>query len=991
VAVDTAAITALVSKYEALTERERRSYKEAETRTNFIDLLFLALGWDVYDRNEVEREPMIRSGFADYAFKVGGAVRFYMEAKPLEDNLYKEDYARKAITYAYNKGVSWAVLCSFAGLQVFNAEWQTTDLNKARVLNLTWRDFGEAGSPLLLLSKDALLEGELETHAQKWGGMKPRLPVEKSLFEQMRRWRSNLFSQVKAYRGDLNLQQVDEAVLRLLNRLIFIRSCEDRHIEEVRLRTAANQWKENGYQPQLVEILRTIFREFDVNYDSDLFNLALADQVFVENIALRDIIDGLYAPPLSLAAYDFSIMDSDVLGQVYEQYLGYVATEVKTQGAKQRNLSELGFEIAPQEFQAKRLKRKAHGIYYTPKWVVDYIVKQTVGRYLEEHSHDEILNMTILDPSCGSGSFLIGAFEGLIAYHAGVEGKSPRDLGKARRWQILTGNVFGVDLDQQAVDIARLNLLLRAVARRELLPGLQDSVVRGNSLIWGSREELRRYFGRRWREKQAFDWEEQFARVMERGGFDVIVGNPPYVRIQTLDREEVDFYNDKYEAATGSYDLYCLFVERGLQLLKPGGRLGFIVPNKFFGADYGKGLRRLLCENKAVEQVVDFGDAQVFDAGTNYTCLLFLVKDTGQRFSYVWARDAVAESPAAPDLSTPERSSLSLDRDEFGRAPWVFPRGSQSSVVSRLAEKANLSGVAERVFQGVITGADKIFVLRDASLAQADECVFVKSDATRQMQQIEKAILKPMVKGSRHIHRYSMDKSNLLLLFPYAHEGGSVRLLTQNEMETQFPKAWEYLNERSIRQQLVSRENGRMVGSGWYAYSRIQNMLEFEKPKILVPYMVNRVCAHYDETAGTYLVNVTTGGYGVSLRRANLWPLVLAILNSRLAHFWLKLTATRHAGDYYGCTSTALNGLPFPNNVSEGFNRSGTGVRLKRLVDRMVELRKRLGEKEDVRDEERAQIERETERTDREIDDLVYDLYELTGEERAIVEEEFAL
>jgi len=980
VAVDPEAIRALVAKYAALSERDRRSYKEAETRTNFIDLLFLALGWDVYDRGEVEREPMIRSGFADYAFKMGGAVRLYVEAKPLEDNLYKEEYARKAITYAYNKGVPWAVLCSFAGLQVFNAEWDTTDLNKARVVNLTWQDYPAADSPLLLLSRDAFSEGELEKHAQKWGGMTPRLPVEKSLFEQMRRWRGNLFSQVKAYRGDLSLQQVDEAVLRLLNRLIFIRSCEDRHIEETKLRTALNQWKEDGYQSQLVEVLRTIFNEFDVNYDSDLFNLALADQVFVESIALRDIIGGLYAPPRSLAAYDFSVMDADVLGRVYEQYLGYVAKEVKTEAAKQRNLGEMGFEIEPQEFEAKLLKRKAQGIYYTPKWVVDYIVKETVGRHLEEHSHHDILNMTILDPSCGSGSFLIDAFEMLLAHHARVEGKSARDLGKARRWQILTGNIFGVDLDQQAVDIARLNLLLRAVSKRELLPGLEDSVVRGNSLISGSREELRRYFGRRWQEKQAFDWGERFGHVMERGGFDVIVGNPPYVRIQTLDRQEVDYYSDRYEAATGNYDIYCLFVERGLQLLRPGGRLGFIVPNKFFNAAYGKGLRKLLSEAGAVERIVDFGDAQVFESGTNYTCLLFLKKEAGQQWVCASARDAVVSNPACPNLADLDRS-VQLDPGRLSSAPWVMAGVDEGGIVQKLRQTGlPLAKVADRIFQGIRTSANQVYVFKGGrSVGEGLLEVVTSSGRTVTL---DSAMTRPLLRGE-DVKRYRSLAADMAVLVPYEIEETGAKLVDVSVLSERYHATWDYLVAN--RRTLEARERGKMKHDHWYAYVYPKNLEALAKSKIVTPDIACRAQFALDSRGEFAFIS----GYGITLGDGDgeLQQYVLGLLNSRLLDFFLRRVSTRLRGGFYRYFAQFLGQMPIalPRGGHEAKLRTGIVGRVRSILD----LGDKLAAKGADRDEERARVEREVGQADREIDALVYELYGLTQEERAIVEKEF--
>ncbi|MBI4300538.1 MAG: N-6 DNA methylase, partial [Chloroflexi bacterium] len=445
-------IATLVAKYQQLTPQQRRRYNEAQTRHDFIDPLFEALGWDMRNihSDDVAVETHVSGGRADYAFKLNGVTRFYLEAKPLEENLHNQEHVKQALTYAYNKGVPWAVLCSFAGLQVFNATWETTDLSYARVLNLTWQDYASTDSDLGLLSKEGFTEDKLDKHATRYGGMRPRLPVDKSLLQQLREWRERLFTQISKYRPDLTTEQVDEAIQRLLNRLIFIRTCEDRRIEEPKLRAALNRWREEGHKPGLATIVQGIFEEFDASYDSELFSFALADQVLEEAVGLDDILNGLYRPPRSLADYDFSIIDPDLLGAVYEQYLGYVAQAARERAAQQeqRPLPGMEHQAPPVHLEAKRTKRKEQGIYYTPKWVVDYIVQQTVGRLLKEKQHNDILGLKILDPACGSGSFLIRAYDELLRYHAGVRGKSVAELDQWDRLPVLTRNIFGVDLDQ---------------------------------------------------------------------------------------------------------------------------------------------------------------------------------------------------------------------------------------------------------------------------------------------------------------------------------------------------------------------------------------------------------------------------------------------------------------------------------------------------------------------------------------------------------------
>jgi hypothetical protein len=316
----------------------------------------------------------------------------------------------------------------------------------------------------------------------------------------------------------------------------------------------------------------------------------------------------------------------------------------------------------------------------------------------------------------------------------------------------------------------------------------------------------------------------------------------------------------------------------------------------------------------------------------------------------------------------------------------VFPAPSQFTLLSRLESGSKLASITRGIFQGVITGADRVFILHLLSTDQARGIATVKSDATGRQHEIEQNILRPMVKGSRHVHRYQIDRPDLILLFPYAAEGDTARLLTKEEMSASYPKAWKYL--AANRGRLENREGGKWRGQSWYGYSRIQNMFEFQKPKLLVPYMVDRVRAAYDGSGGLYMVNVTTGGYGIALNRPALYPFALAILNSTLAHFYLRQTATRHAGNYYGCTSATLGALPLPNVDIEDITSDKRHTRLVAVVQRMVDLHQRLAAKGTVQDNERTDIEREIARTDREIDDLVYDLYGLTAAERDLIERE---
>ncbi len=503
-------IEKLVAKYQNLTQRQGRDYNEANTKNVFVQPLFEALGWVFSDINQVEAEKTIVKGRVDYVFKINMVSKFCLEVKPLRDEL-TDDHRKQAISYAYNKGVTWAVLTNFDRLQVFNAERQTPDLNSVLSLNLSYEDYITYFDDLRLLSRELVIDNALDRIAERYGRLALRIPVEKRLYQHLRDSRGKLSNEIYKFHKDMaiTLETTDRLIQGLFNRLLFIRTAEDRDLADNHpLLASLHQWRQDRGE-ELTEHLRRVFRQFAQLYDSDLFPSVMDpwEQIWVNSDLLAETIEGLYDVPGDFARYDFAAIDADVLGQVYEQYLGYIAQVAKEEAKKQQ--MRLFPPAERIEITAKIEKRKAAGIYYTPKWVTDYIVRQTVRRFIEEHNHNEILNIKILDPACGSGSFLIRAYDELLNYHAKVKGKTVADLDWMERMEVLTRNIFGVDLDPQAVEIARLNLLLRALSERKSLPSLANNIQCGNSLISGSDEELQQCLGDNFKEKKPFNWEDK--------------------------------------------------------------------------------------------------------------------------------------------------------------------------------------------------------------------------------------------------------------------------------------------------------------------------------------------------------------------------------------------------------------------------------------------------------------------------------------------------
>lgn len=973
-------IEKLIAQFASLGSAARK-LNEANTKKDYIEPLFARLGWDVYDSNEVSAEERASDGRVDYAFKLHGVSQFYLEAKPPRADLSKLEYAKQAITYTYNKGITWAVLTDFEELKVFNGQ------TGRAFLTFSYPDYLTRFEDLWLLSRESFEKNALNEKAEKYGALPPRLRIEQRLYDQLRQWREELFTQLHLYNKHLTLNQVDEVIQRLFNRLIFIRTCEDRGIEEKVLLSTIHEWHSSGCKGELIEVLQRIFRDFDGYYNSDLFMLHLTDQVFIESTLIEKIIKGLYELPKGMASYDFSIIDADVLGAVYEQYLGHVAAIAKRRVAEAQMRMDLGFPAEEVfELAAKRQKRREHGIYYTPKFVVDYIVRETVGRLLQERSDHEIRNIKILDMACGSGSFLIRAYDELLNYHAAQRSKPVLELDQWERLPILTGNIFGVDLDMQAVEIARLNLLIRSLAQRETLPSLANNVRQGNSLISGAKAELRPYFGDRWREKKPFNWEEEFDTIMGEGGFDVVIGNPPYVRIQSLPREDANYYREKYESAFGSFDIYVLFLEKAVELLKPGGRLGFITSGKFLKAEYGKRIQQLLHEKCVVENIVDLSAQQVFADATTYPAIVVLRKGEGDeplRYTSVPASLLISSAIQPIDMAALPSAKAAQEAVVKGFWPPVSAEG--DSLLEKLSAMSEpLGKVADRIFQGLVTGADKVFIVEKRGEPN-EEMIRVFSLATSTEHELEMALLKPLLTG-KNVSRYYSLEPRQLLLFPYRISHSKASLIDESTFASQYPNAWVYLEMN--RKTLEQREGGRFQGRNWYAFSRTQNLAIHDQPKLAIPSTVKRLLACYDYSGNLYLDNVRVNGILLKEGTDSNYKYVTGLMNSRLLHWFFTHVATAFANGWFGANRQFIEPLPIRNIDFNNLEEKKMHDDLVALIDRMLELNKRLAPIRNTPCNERDELMRKIERTDGKIDNLVYELYGLTEEEREIVDKE---
>lgn len=388
-------------------------------------------------------------------------------------------------------------------------------------------------------------------------------------------------------------------------------------------------------------------------------------------------------------------------------------------------------------------------------------------------------------------------------------------------------------------------------------------------------------------------------------GFDVVIGNPPYIRIQTLkqkDPELVKFLKEHYASASkGNYDVYVVFVERGMQLLKPSGNLAYILPHKFFNSQYGEQLRGLIGRGRYLNHVVHFGDLQVFPGAANYVCLLFLNKLGVDSLKFVQVKDL------AIWLNTAKGIEAIIPSSKIGSEPWNFVVGQDISVISKLDEiKTRLGTFSQKISQGIRTSANDVFVL-DIVEERKNLITAFSTQLNREVI-IEREMVSLFLQG-KEIKPYIIQPSGKIVIIPYGDENGRVELISLKQLRQKYPNTYEYLlaNKRFLE----NREDGRMRGEAWYGYIYPKNLEVMRLPKLIVPDIADRASFALD-AEGNYAF---TSGYGIILKPTAKVSLefILGLVNSRVLDYYWRKISTSLRGGFYRYFTQFIEQLPIPS------------------------------------------------------------------------------
>jgi len=993
--------------------------KEAHVRQSLIDPLFEALGWDV--RNAAMVAPQYREVIPedsldiegqqkapDYTFRVGALPKFYAEAKKCGININADPGpAYQLRRYGWSAKVALSVLTDFDELGVYDCTLRPRSAEKSSYARLhyfrseeypdRWREIWD------VFSREAIWSGAFDRYAaskRKRGTSE----VDAEFLKEIEGWRDALARNIALRNAGLSLDDLNSAVQLTIDRIVFLRMAEDRGIEPYQ------QLLKLCERPDIyTRFMRDLCRKADEKYNSGLFHFQKETGIFeaadritpdlvVDDKVIKPIFQNLYFEFGS--PYHFGVFPVEILGTVYERFLGKVIRLTEGHQAKIEEKPEV---------------RKAGGVYYTPSYIVDYIVKNTVGKQIEDKSPAQLAGgktaapLRILDMACGSGSFLLGAYRFLLEHcltwymenkpetHKKAVFKDPRGgqwrLTIEEKKRILTTHIFGVDIDPQAVEVSKLSLLLKVlegetdrsfgaqlqIFQERALPSLVENIKCGNSLIGPDYftgklipdpEELKKL--------NPFDWNAAFPEAMKAGGFDCVIGNPPYIRIQTMKEWaplEVEIYKEKFTSASrGNYDIYVVFIEKGLSLLNENGRLGFIQPHKFFNAQYGEPLRELIAKGRHLGQIVHFGDQQVFSGATTYTCLLFLDKQGNNEFAFIKVDDLAAWRITGKAIEG------FVAAKNISHSEWNISVGKRAALFDRLNKfPEKMENIASRIAQGIRTSANEVYVL-DLTKTSGNFITAYSKQLRREVK-LERLAISFFLQG-REIKRYHILPSGKVVIIPYLFKNKKASFIDEVALKEKYPKTYLYLLDN--QDYLKNREHGKMRGQNWYAYVYPKNIEIMATSKILTPDIADRASFALDEK-GDYAF---TSGYGITLRGGVIESpkYFLGLLNSRVLDFFLKNVSTTMRGGFFRYFTQFITRLPIRRiDFSDSLDKARYD-RMVQFVDSMLTLNKQLAEAKSTSQKEVLQ--RQIDSTDREIDRLVYELYGLTEDEIKIVEGE---
>ena len=961
-----------------ITQYKSSQYDEANTRTDFIDKLFALLEWDIANDqgfSEVYREVVREDKVSidgtkkapDYSFRIGGLRKYFVEAKKPSINIKEAvDAALQVRRYAYTAKLPLSILTNFAEFAVYDTRIKPNkndNAGTARIFYCTNNEYEQHFDYIYnTFSKPSILKGSFDKYIEDNKNKKGTSEVDADLLNLVESWRTELAKNIALRNPLLSIYNLNSAVQKIIDRIIFLRIAEDKGMESADiLKTITNA-------VNIYEKFNVLVEKANIKYDSGLFNSEdWLLHLVIDNKVIKNIIDNLYYPE---CPYEFSFLPIEILGNIYERFLG------KT--IKFRNIKNTHTVVVEEKPEV----RKSGGVFYTPQFIVDFIVHNTVAEKIKNLSPEEIACLKICDPACGSGSMLVGAYQCLLSYHLNfyTEEKNIKKALKqgiifqlshnsyrltiAEKQRILQNNIFGVDIDPQAVEVTKLSLYLKLLENEgkeaegqlftfsdmTLLPSLEENIKCGNSLVGTDfyKQETLGLSADEQIKVNCFNWKEEFPSVFgtdsRDSGFDIVIGNPPYYNIQTLGaNSEIASYIQKTYSHIwqDKSDILFYFLIKAMELSKDS--IGFILSNAFLFSDKAQKLRNEILEDKRLAKIVNFEQFLVFkDASITSGVFIFKKEHRGiqaavlkeKLYSVDFVVDYINNIKNYFSVSLSKNSVFALINDEI------------NALNKKIDAKHQLLQDICLVGKGMETAADEIFLFE------------------KKPSKIPKQFFKNRVTG-KNIDRYIIKPESVFIL--YFEDIENFRNLPASIQE--------YLKDN--KKILADRaDKKRRPTANWWNYTFAMHKEYYHLSKLYCSRRAFRNTFCYDDGfnylgfSNMTVIFDTNPAYSIKY--------ILALLNSKLLTFRYRSIGKQTGGGSFEYFPNGIGKLPIPEADIKTQNE------LILLVDKMIALKQH--EYAEQNPQAKKIISRQIIGVDNLIDRAVYKLYNLNSADIEILE-----
>lgn len=970
----------LVHQYQNDKKTRRVALSEEETR-GWINKFLEVFEWDVLNTEQVQQEKVVSKGQKvkltqiasnhtkpDYTLMNGNIIKAYLDAKKTDVDIFKsKEAAFQVKSYGWSAGVPCSFLTNFEQFVIFDCRYMPSKTDPANVgaIQISIEDYVDKFDVLDNHLRRMLVYQNNLKRLYDVGSITGTFTVDELFNDLLSQFRITLAKNMYANNHTMiDEKELNQYVQIILDRIVFIRVCEAKGIEKEGLLL---EYLSNGFWDSFK---KSCYAEFYSHYDGAMFNKdkkGKFPKIILDDMIFKDFIQSLYYP----YPYKFDAIPTKVIAKVYEEFLAY----------------SLCIKNNKIEACLKEEYVKTKGAIPTPEFISEAICKLSFSELYMNHPSD-IFDLRILDPCCGSGVFLVSAYEFLAT-------KLMNLIDKTNEWCIVTNNgkyltiyakqrimrecLYGIDCDLTAVEVTKMSLALKmiddvkslyfsevGVFGNNILSGIDKNILYGNTLvdidIHCNPNEIKYIL--------PFNIKKEYAQEVfsKKGGFDFIIGNPPYVEtkhFKAMSNTVHTYLRKKYKSFTGKADLSVLFIERALDLLNTKGTIGMIVQRRWFKTEYGKAARRYLTSKQHLHTILNIETNSLFKGRITYVSLMILKKQPCSEVNFDLIEGGYSEVQGYLEVN---QEHSKINSSYFTEAAWTPELMNIDDIRKYCAEKFGTikSNPTLSVRDGIQALWKKVYDIVDFSEKNGivNGVNGFGEDVT-----IERGIVRPVI-YNREFKPLKKLTPDAYRIFPYTGKDNTTPM-SINDIKSKYPLAYNYLinNEKRIKEKVKCN-----AGEYWPTYTRVHNHTSFAKPKTIIPMTTKETYATFENNTGYYMDNANVWYIEYTDNDINIMKALTLIINSTVFSVFAKCGANQASNGYYKFNKQFLDPVPMPNKKLVSSN--ATVIKLAEMYDEIDQI---LTEYDTATQNEIPIYIGILEQKWKEVDDICYEFYELSA------------